>query len=43
MDDDLELGKGNDLIRLKMQSLDLEFDGGYQEYIQKMKLQMRGL
>ncbi|MDQ7085227.1 MAG: hypothetical protein Q9M36_10010 [Sulfurovum sp.] len=29
VDENLELGKGEDLIRLKMKSLDLGFDGGY--------------
>ena len=31
--DKLELGKGEKLIRLKMKSLNLGFDGGYEEYI----------
>jgi len=37
VDDDLELGKGDGLIRLKMQSLDLEFDGGFDGYIDEIR------
>jgi len=37
VDDNLELGKGDKLIRLKMKSLDLGFDGGYKIYIDTIK------
>jgi len=37
VDDDLELGRGDDLIRLKMKSLDLGFEGGYSQYIAEVK------
>lgn len=37
VDDNLELGKGDDLIRLKMKSLDLGFDGGYGAFVEEMK------
>lgn len=37
VDDSLELGKGDELIRLEMRSLDLGFDGGYDRYIDAVK------
>ena len=37
VDDDLELGKGDELIRLKMRSLNLRFDGTFTMYINTMK------
>jgi len=37
VDDDLELGKGEKLIRLKMKSLDLEFDGGYGAFVDEIR------
>jgi len=37
VDDDLELGKGDELIRLKMKSLNLRFDGGYSEFVNEIK------
>jgi len=37
VDDVLELGKGNDLIRLKLKSLDLGFDGGYGEFTAEIR------
>ncbi len=43
VDDDLELGKGDKLIRLKMKSLDLGFDGGYSEYILEMKKKLEDI
>jgi len=36
IDDSLKLGKGDDLIGLRMKSLDLGFNGGYSEYIDEM-------
>jgi len=33
VDDDLKLGKGEDMVRLKMKSLDLRFDGGFDKYV----------
>ena len=43
VDDNLELGKGEKLIRLKMKSLDLGFDGGYSEYILEMKKKLEDI
>jgi len=43
VDDDLELGKGDELIRLKMKSLDLEFDGGYGEFINEIKKRLESI
>ncbi len=40
IDDNLELGKGDNLIRLRLKSLDLEFDGGYSEYIEEIKMRL---
>ncbi len=40
IDDDLELGKGDALIRLKMKSLDLGFAGGYGEYVDEITKRM---
>ena len=37
VDDSLELGKGDELIRLEMRSLDLGFDGEYKIYIDTIK------
>ena len=37
IDDNLELGRGKDMIGLKMRSLDLGFDGGYSEFICEIK------
>jgi hypothetical protein len=33
----LELGRGEDMIGLKMRSLDLGFDGGYSEFVCEIK------
>ncbi|MCK5538350.1 MAG: hypothetical protein KAI79_16100, partial [Bacteroidales bacterium] len=33
----LELGEGADMVKLEMRSLDLEFDGGYSQYIDEVK------
>jgi 5-methylcytosine-specific restriction enzyme subunit McrC len=35
--EDLKLGKGEKLVNLKMRSVDLDFNGGYSEYIKEMK------
>ena len=43
IDDRLELGKGEDLIRLKLKSLDLGFDGGYWEFIDEIRERVEGL
>lgn len=41
IDDNLVLGKGDDVVRLEMRSLDLEFDGSYYEYIGEMRNKVR--
>ncbi len=40
IDDNLELGKGDDMIRLKMRSLDLGFDGGLKGYVNEMRMRI---
>ncbi len=37
VNDNLELGKGDEMVRLKLRSLDLEFNGGYDGYIDIIK------
>ncbi len=37
IDEQLRLGEGDNLIKLQMKSLDLEFDGGYSDFIREMK------
>jgi len=37
VEDDLELGKGDELIRLEIRSLDLGFNGGYYTFVDKMR------
>jgi len=37
VNDNLELGKGDEMVRLEMRSLNLEYDGGYEEYIDVVK------
>ena len=37
IDDNLELGKGENLINLKMRSLDLDFNGGYSGFIEEIR------
>jgi len=37
VDEKLKLGKGEDLINLELKSIDLDFDGEYDEFIEKMK------
>ncbi len=41
--ENLELGKGDDLVRLKMRSLDLAFDGGFEVYVSKMRKRVEEL
>jgi 5-methylcytosine-specific restriction enzyme subunit McrC len=41
--EDLELGKNDTMIHLKMRSIDLEFDGGYEEFIVEIKKRLEGL
>ena len=50
VDDDLELGRGDELIKLKMKSLDLgftkeskAFDGGYYGYIEEIKKRVKDI
>jgi len=43
VDNNLELGKGEKLIRLKMKSLDLGFDGGYGAFVEEMRNRLEGL
>ena len=43
VDDDLELGKGDELIKLKLQSLDLGFDGGYSAFVNEMKNRLENI
>ena len=37
VDEDLKLGKNDKMIELKMRSIDLDFNGGYDEYIEEIK------
>ncbi len=41
INDNLELGTGDNLINLRLKSLDLGFEGGYLEYIEEMKIRIR--
>ena len=41
--EDLKLGKDEKLINLKMRSVDLDFNGGYSEYIKEMKKRIEEL
>ena len=40
---DLKLGIGDNLVELKMRSLDLNFEGNYEEFIEKIKIKMEKL
>ena len=40
---DLKLGIGDNLVELKMRSLDLNFEGKYEEFIEKIKIKMEKL
>ena len=41
MDDNLALGKGDDMVRLEMRSLDLGFDGGYEKFLVIMPIRLK--
>jgi len=41
IDENLELGKGDDMIRLKLKSLDLSFDGGFEEFVEEIKRRLK--
>jgi 5-methylcytosine-specific restriction enzyme subunit McrC len=43
VNDNLELGKGDELIRLEMRSLDLGLDGSYYNFIEEIKSRVKGL
>ncbi len=43
IDENLELGKGDDMIRLNLKSLDLSFDGGFDEFIAEIKRRLEAL
>jgi hypothetical protein len=43
VDESLELGKGDELVRLEMKSLDLGFDGRFCDYINVMKIKMENI
>jgi len=43
IDDSLELGKGDDLVRLEMRSLDFGFDGGFNEFIGEIRDRLEGI
>jgi len=37
VDEDLKLGKDDKMVELKMRSVDLNFDGGYDEFVCEIK------
>ena len=41
VDEDLELGIDDKMIRLKMRSIDLDFDGGYDEFICEIRARLK--
>ena len=41
--DSLELGKGDELVRLEMRSLDLEVEGNYLGFVDEMRNKLRGI
>ncbi len=43
VDDNLELGRGKDVIQLGMKSLDLNFDGEYDRFIEEIKNRLEGI
>ena len=43
IDDSLELGRGKNLVKLKLKSLDLNFSGGYSEFIEDIKERLENL
>jgi 5-methylcytosine-specific restriction enzyme subunit McrC len=40
INEDLKLGKDDKMIKMKMRSFDLDFVGGYKEYIEEMKIRV---
>jgi len=40
INDSLELGKGEEMVRLEMRSLDLDSDGGLEEYIDEIRARL---
>ena len=40
VDDNLKLGKGDDMVSLEMRSLDLSFDGGFNGYVNEIKCRL---
>jgi len=40
VDEKLKLGKGEDLINLELKSIDLDFSGGYGEFIKEMRIRL---
>jgi 5-methylcytosine-specific restriction enzyme subunit McrC len=43
INEDLELGKDDKMIGLKMRSIDLDFSGGYNEYIDEVKRRLENI
>ncbi|MCK5294357.1 MAG: restriction endonuclease, partial [Arcobacteraceae bacterium] len=43
VNEDLKLGKDDKMIELKMRSIDLDFDGGYDEYIYEIKNRLENI
>ncbi len=43
VDEDLKLGRGDDVVHLKLKSLDLGFDGEYEAYIRKMRKRVEAI
>jgi 5-methylcytosine-specific restriction enzyme subunit McrC len=41
--DDLKLGKNDTMVQLKMRSVDLDFDGGYDEFLDEIRGRVREL
>lgn len=41
--EDLKLGINENMVELKMRSLDLNFDGNYEEYVRKIMVEMKNL
>lgn len=39
--EDLKLGKDDKMIELKMRSIDLDFDGGYGEFVDTMRERLK--
>ncbi len=43
IDDSLELGRGKNLVKLRVKSLDLNFSGGYSKFIKNIKWRIKKL